>query len=397
MRNKRILYAVGLFGNGYFERAIFMLYLLSINFTLLQVGILQALLNLTMFLAEIPTGIMSDKIGRKFSLMLGHTCVALYMTLFLFFDSFWILAIGHILFGLGLSFISGTDEAYLYDCLDEEGNKSLYGSVIGKYNAIVIIALALAMGVGGLLQTFDWSYVFLAGLICQLIAIFCVTMLKEIKARQDSEEGEGSSFIEDLKQFFKINRRFKFLIVGMSTFYAITSVFILFSQEIFHSAGLLVLHIGLIYASVSIIQAVLSVYAHKFEQRFSAQKTLVTSFIVIGLFYTLITSNHIAMVLIAFVAISSIYELVDPLSSKVINEEIPQKIRATMLSLISLLTSLIMFIAFPLIGVLSDYIDSYIIVTIMGVISMFISLTMILLFYKSPSQNKPVARGVKEV
>ena len=45
------------------------------NYSLFLVGILQSVLNLAMFLAEVPSGVISDRIGRKIALALpfyGH-------------------------------------------------------------------------------------------------------------------------------------------------------------------------------------------------------------------------------------------------------------------------------------------------------------------------------------
>ena len=72
MKNNKKLLIIGFFGNLFFERGIWVIYLLSIGFNMFEVSILQAILNITMFLTEIPTGYISDKLGRKKGLLLGH-------------------------------------------------------------------------------------------------------------------------------------------------------------------------------------------------------------------------------------------------------------------------------------------------------------------------------------
>ena len=58
------------------------------NYSLFLVGILQSVLNLAMFLAEVPSGVISDRIGRKKSLLLGHFMVIVYLAMFLSFHNF---------------------------------------------------------------------------------------------------------------------------------------------------------------------------------------------------------------------------------------------------------------------------------------------------------------------
>ncbi|RXD25484.1 MFS transporter, partial [Acinetobacter baumannii] len=128
---------------------IWVIYLLSIGFNMFEVSILQAILNITMFLTEIPTGYISDKLGRKKGLLLGHSFIALYLVIFLIFHDFWILSLAYILYGIGLTFISGTDQAYLYDSLKYDNSEQLYGKSIAIYNSTIIVALSLAMFIGG--------------------------------------------------------------------------------------------------------------------------------------------------------------------------------------------------------------------------------------------------------
>src|SRR3989338_5288499 len=56
---------------------------------------------------EVPTGILSDFIGRKKTLILRSLSAVLFITCYALGSSYWILVIGAILEGLSRSFYSG--------------------------------------------------------------------------------------------------------------------------------------------------------------------------------------------------------------------------------------------------------------------------------------------------
>lgn len=233
--NSKLLFAAAFFGNLFFEQAIWILYLSSINMPLYQIGILQSLLNVTMFIAEVPSGVLADRIGRKKTLLLGHFFIAFYLITLLATTNFWIIAIGFIVYGLGLTFISGADEALLYDSMKAENRESRFSKAIGSYNAIIVIALALAMAIGGWLQTFTWSYVFIFGIVAQFISMFLILFIKEVRVEEEKEELKDKRslkyFVHELQEFIKINTGFKYLVFGMALFFGITSVYYMYSQQ----------------------------------------------------------------------------------------------------------------------------------------------------------------------
>ena len=80
--------------------------------------LLQALLSAIMFLGEIPTGFLTDRIGYKRSLVLSQGL--LLLARFLLFVSFIckslvLFSVEAIVEGLSYCFVSGTDSAYVYE------------------------------------------------------------------------------------------------------------------------------------------------------------------------------------------------------------------------------------------------------------------------------------------
>lgn len=85
--------------------------------TTAQFFALQAVLSLTIFLFEIPTGMLTDKIGYKNTMILAQ--YALFLAKALLFaafikGSYLLFAVEAVMEGFAACFLSGTQEAYIY-------------------------------------------------------------------------------------------------------------------------------------------------------------------------------------------------------------------------------------------------------------------------------------------
>ncbi|MGX1373007.1 MFS family permease [Priestia megaterium] len=391
------LYAIAFFGNNYFDRAIWMIYFGFLGFSVIQIAILQAILNATQFLSEIPTGLISDKYGRKASLFVGRVLIISYMLGFMIFHEFYMIAIFQILYGIGLTCLSGSDQALLYDSLKENQQERNYGKVVGRYFAITIAALAISMSIGGMLQGISWSYVYLAGVICQTIALFCTFTLKESTEVSTSKKRTFSDILKDIKEFLNINPKLKAYIIGIGIFYAIGSVYYMYNQQLFKEFGMPTYIISLLFAIDSVTTAIVSLNAYRLENKFTAKLVISTSLnIAILLFLVLFTKAQI-WVLISFFGVSIIYNTLEPIASNVLNKEVESNKRATMISMTKFLSTFIMFISFPLIALLTKVLSIYFVLAIIGAITMWASKYFLKSFFraKEVESSIPLSDGVK--
>ncbi len=78
-----------------------------------------SVVQLTAALFELPTGILSDFVGRRKTIILGALSYIIGFSLYAIGGSYLILLIGAIFEGLARSFYSGNNEALLYDSLEQ--------------------------------------------------------------------------------------------------------------------------------------------------------------------------------------------------------------------------------------------------------------------------------------
>ena len=145
--NIRLLHLIAFFGALYFYLPILTLFLQERGLSLLQVNSLWGIIVGTMFLAEVPTGVLADRMGRKRSIVVALGLQLLGELIFIFADRYWLFALSSITGGLGFAFSSGAFEALLFDSLKQVGQEKRMAEVSGlnaafKQAAFVIGALA---------------------------------------------------------------------------------------------------------------------------------------------------------------------------------------------------------------------------------------------------------------
>ena len=100
-------------------------------------------------LFEVPTGVYSDMIGRKRTMIVGAGVCTASVICYAVGGTYVWLVIGALLEGLGRSFYSGNNDALLMDTLKEQGRSDLFAELSGKISTSFQVALGLAALLGG--------------------------------------------------------------------------------------------------------------------------------------------------------------------------------------------------------------------------------------------------------
>lgn len=105
---------------------------------------------------EIPTGIFSDRIGRKNTLVFGAIASVLGVIAYALGGTYVMLLIGALFEGLGRSFYSGNNDALLHDFLSASKKQHEFHTFLGKLTSIEHIGLAIVAAMGSILA--NWSF-----------------------------------------------------------------------------------------------------------------------------------------------------------------------------------------------------------------------------------------------
>lgn len=153
---------------------------------------------------EVPTGILSDFLGRKKTLALGALSSAVSIIFYASALSYVVLLAGAVMEGLSRSLYSGNNEALLHDTLKQEGSKKNYHHFLGKLSSMFQVALAISALMGGIVAQFNFALVFWISVIPQIICLLLSLQIIEPKIHTRDQSGNIYKHLkESIILFFK--------------------------------------------------------------------------------------------------------------------------------------------------------------------------------------------------
>lgn len=93
------------------------IFLESQGLGLAEIGLVQGAFLFAMVAAELPTGYLGDRLGRRTALALGNGIVVAVMLGFVIADSVSEFLVVYVLWAVGWTFRTGTADAWLYELL----------------------------------------------------------------------------------------------------------------------------------------------------------------------------------------------------------------------------------------------------------------------------------------
>lgn len=158
-----------------------------------QAILLYVVLDVAVTTLEVPSGYMSDRLGRRKTLIASAIVTLIGVTLLGFGSSFATFAAAQILIGAGSAFSSGTDEAMLYESLAATGREDEIEAqevIAWRYS---FIGLALSAVTGGALSLIDPSLPFIATGVA-MAGLLWVTW-RFVEPPRTSEMAEGAELL----------------------------------------------------------------------------------------------------------------------------------------------------------------------------------------------------------
>ncbi|MCA9882165.1 MAG: MFS transporter [Anaerolineae bacterium] len=302
---------------------------------------------------EVPTGILSDRVGRKMTIVYGAVAAVIGMAFYAIGGTYLALVIGGILEGLARSFYSGNNEALLFDTVTEMGERTNYHEYLGKTSSMCQFALAISALLGGFIAAVSFRIVMWVSVIPMVLALFVSFRLIEPQIHSAKSGNVFSHLAEAIRHFMR-NPRLRLLSITSILSFAIGEASWLF-RSVFIEMLWPVWAIGLAQMIGNITAAISFYFAGPLIRRFGEFKLLVGGKIfgeavnLIGLLLSSVVSP-------ALMSSGSIFFGVNTVArGNLVQQEFSDEQRATMGSLNSFAGSLV-FAAFSLLlGAVADH------------------------------------------
>lgn len=210
-----------------FMLPIYSIFLLAKGLTLFQIGLVNLMFYLGLFVFEIPTGVIADTWGRKISVVISCLVLAGGMYCYSIASNIWLCLLAELLGAIGNTFSNGALQAWFVDGNKEIDQKKLqkvfsFEQVVGK------VAYIIGANVGSLIYCLDSSWPWLFSCVSFLITcMFCLFCIQE-----KGFQNKGRTIKESYKKaidtlwtslyFCKTNKPFRFLLlIGLIQFFAV--------------------------------------------------------------------------------------------------------------------------------------------------------------------------------
>lgn len=284
---------------------VFTLYLQSNGLSLLQVNSLWGILVAALFLAEVPTGILADRIGRARSVQLALIFQLLGELLFLYGDGYPAYVLAAVAGGIGFAFSSGAAEALVYDWLLARGREGDMSRAMGYVNAAHRLAQLIAFGAGGWLalglttERFRLGIAVTAGMV-GVAWLLTFSLTDEPSPTATDDEPTPWQLLGDGLALLRSNRIFFGLALFSIFSLPLGDYLLTLYQPHFVAVGVPPVWLGLGMALGSLVGVVASSNAWRLEQWLGTRRALWLAAGLPGLLYLLFAAGGLPIPTVAF-------------------------------------------------------------------------------------------------
>lgn len=322
---------------------------------------LQAWFSFCVFLFEIPTGTLANRIGRRNTVALSYGINILGVIFYVLYPSFWIFMIAEAFWALSAAMASGAKEALVYDTLIDHKADRESKTIFGRFKMSHLWGLMISAPIGSYLGSL-WGpqWVVLLMVIPFTLATLCLLFLPEPKSHRLPEDQTRMSFRQQMVsgwKYFKSHPYLRIMTFDMVWIWTLAFMIIWFQQVVLEQVGVDQSWFGWFVTFGIVSQLVALKLYPLLEKMFHSKKRVLTfsgllpavGFLLLAFFPSWYT------VLIALAFCSGFGLTRRTLYASYMNKYIDSHHRATVNSYINMGINVTGFLVKPAFGLLADH------------------------------------------
>jgi MFS family permease len=362
--NINVLFWVGFFGSISFIAPVMTLFYMKNGLNESHILWLLMCWSGSVLVSEVPTGVYADRFGPKISFLTGSALRFSSVTLLLFADQSWVFYASAILNGMSVTFFSGADEALIYESLKISGEENLMDRAMGKIQsanfATMIVSVIIGAYVARDLQAEQFTLLIALGLCFQFVEFLLLFAIKN-PPRHSYRDNPFHQVREGIKAIRRAPQLFIMFLNVSLVFIPAGAVFNNFDQPLLKGAGVPVAMIGVVYALAALLGFFASRSIGWMTSKVSRRSWMYITGImaIIGLLLSAFFGESLYIVLGAVFMLRFVRAIRYPIYSQLSNDLIPSHIRATTISLLSIVDSVLDLIIFSSLSAVAVFGASY--------------------------------------
>lgn len=375
-RNIYLLFAIEWLQGMVFYSSVATLYRQNHGLTLVEMGLIESLFSILVFILEIPMGYLCDRLGYKKTMM---SCYGIYLlSKIVFYQAygFSMFLLERLLLAITVSGLSGCDSAFLYLSTGKIENPRVFG-----YLHACGVAGMMMSSMAFSLWIHDMELAALCTIFPYLIAFLLSFFLEDIPMEGSSHMGIKDAF----SLLYQQKRHILFLIASALLLETTHTISVFYSQLQWKASHIPVIYFGLISIFMTAIP-LLGASLGKIVQ-YIREKTLMFLLVFVSMITCIILAlSHHPYISIAGIMILTLVEaFYSPLSQSLMNQRVEGALRVTMLSIYSMIMNMVGIVMNMSFGVAGDINIQW--VMILGGCFCFLSL---LCLKKESQKNKEI-------
>lgn len=359
----RPFYVYAVLANSLFQRGVFVLFLLQRGFSAGQVAILQTLIYLVSGLAELPTGIIADRIGRRASIVIGQVLIAGCLLGQVTSSNYWVFLTLFMGQGVGMACVSGSDTALLYDLLVRRGATASYVKIKSRFTMLGTVTSGVAIVLGGQLQQFSWGLVYGGSAACLALAVVVLmSRVPEIRGADAVDEKDGAKKPSDATAWRAMLRvatpALVTLVVVSGLMHATLTPYIIFTQKTLSDQGAGTALVSVVISAGFFVGGLVPLLSDRANRSIGYRIVIPVSLVTLAAALGLSGFGLVWVTIAAFLVLVGIPEITAVLVDNVLNEAVPSRHRASLLSMIAFVESVLIGTGYLVLGTLMDGLGS---------------------------------------
>jgi DHA3 family tetracycline resistance protein-like MFS transporter len=315
--------------------------------TPLQLVLVGTAVELSIFVFEVPTGIVADVYSRRLSIVTGYLLMGLGFLVEGLFPSFLPILLAQVIWGLGYTFTSGATQAWITDEIGEQPANKLFL----RATQVGLFASLIGMGAATLVGAQNVALPILVGALgVFLIGVTLFVIMPETGFHPTPREERNTwqhmwhTFNEGLKTVRGRPRLMS--IVGIGLFYGLYSegfdrLWVKLLLDNFSLPILFGNNEVAFFAALRVAGTILTIFAVSFvEKRVDTGKPLAIGRAMLGVtagislaMVGFALSRYLLLALILYLVIDVLRDIGYPLRAAWINQKLDSRVRATVHSM----------------------------------------------------------------